>query len=145
MTDQDSERQILELHLRLRDERMAHIATLFEQKLLAAEKALQLQALEYERRLEALNHAHAEAVKVQNTYVPRELFEQRGRDWLAKREEDMKWRDEINIKLSRGEGGTAATDKSKQESDRISRLTLAVGLSLFGHLVSVVLYFLSRG
>ncbi len=39
------------------------------------EKALKLQAEEYERRLGDLNHAHNEAVEVQRTYIPREVYE----------------------------------------------------------------------
>lgn len=39
-------------------------------------KALELQAAEYERRLETLNHAHQQAVEAQARTVPRELFDQ---------------------------------------------------------------------
>lgn len=39
-------------------------------------RALNLQAAEYERRLEALNHAHQQAVEAQARTVPRELFDQ---------------------------------------------------------------------
>lgn len=39
------------------------------------EKALIKQASEYERRLEILNHAHQEAQRVLNTYLPREIYE----------------------------------------------------------------------
>lgn len=39
------------------------------------DKALKVQASEYERRLDDLNHAHAEAQRVLNTYLPREIHE----------------------------------------------------------------------
>ena len=48
------------------------IATLKEHydRLLELDKeALRLQALEYERRLDVLNHAHAEILAAQKTYV----------------------------------------------------------------------------
>jgi hypothetical protein len=38
-------------------------------------KALELQAREYERRLEDLNHAHAEAQRVLGTYVAISVYE----------------------------------------------------------------------
>jgi hypothetical protein len=41
----------------------------------ATERALALQAAEYERRLEILNHEAAKLSSMQATYVPRELFE----------------------------------------------------------------------
>jgi len=37
---------------------------------------IKLAAEELARRLDILNHAHAAAVEVQQTYVPREIFEQ---------------------------------------------------------------------
>lgn len=48
---------------------------LFNQKLICTEQALRLQAVEYERRLNVLNHAHEEAVRVQHTYVTQDKFE----------------------------------------------------------------------
>jgi biopolymer transport protein ExbB/TolQ len=46
-----------------------------KERLIAGSTALALQAREYERRLEDLNHAHAQAVSVQKTYVTRELHD----------------------------------------------------------------------
>lgn len=43
----------------------------------ASEKALQIQAKEYERRLETLNHAHERAEGLQHTFVPQDKFEDR--------------------------------------------------------------------
>ena len=41
----------------------------------ALSEALRLQAAEYERRLNTLNHEHARAVEVQHTYVTQEKFD----------------------------------------------------------------------
>ena len=41
-----------------------------------SEQQIKLAADELSRRLEILNHAHQQAVEVQQTYVPREIFEQ---------------------------------------------------------------------
>ena len=49
---------------------------LMEQRFEAERRALEIQSTELARRLDILNHAHEEAVRVQNTYVPREVFEQ---------------------------------------------------------------------
>lgn len=75
-----------------------HVARLQEQ-LSASREALRLQASEYERRLDVLNHAHEEARQVLNTYVPREAFEsyvketamnlERVRDELAKTKSEL--------------------------------------------------------
>jgi len=42
-----------------------------------SDKALVLQKVETDRRLEILNHAHQLAVEVQQTYVPREVYDNR--------------------------------------------------------------------
>jgi len=44
-------------------------------KLKAINKARKLQAKEYERRLEALNHEAAQLKDMQATYTPREVFD----------------------------------------------------------------------
>lgn len=41
------------------------------------EQALQLQAKEYERRLDLLNHAHERQVEIQHTYVTQEKYDDR--------------------------------------------------------------------
>lgn len=47
----------------------------YEQRFREQDKALQLQAAEYSRRLTALNHAHEQAVEVQHTYVTQDKYE----------------------------------------------------------------------
>lgn len=54
----------------------------------ASEKALGLKANELERRLDMLNHAHAEAQRVQGTTVNKELW-QNDRNELEKRMRNM--------------------------------------------------------
>lgn len=68
------ERIIAENNLR-RDDLRAEDRRWVEREFRALEKALDLQAREYERRLELLNHAHAEAQRILATYLPRELYE----------------------------------------------------------------------
>lgn len=46
-----------------------------EARMAERDKALKVQAKEYERRLEALNHAHEQAIQVQHTYVTEDKFE----------------------------------------------------------------------
>ncbi len=52
-----------------------HERELRETNDIANAKALSLQAGEYGRRLDDLNHAHEHAVEQQATFMPRELFE----------------------------------------------------------------------
>lgn len=56
-------------------ERLANERALREQAMDFIEKALELQANEYERRLDALNHAHEAAVVEQARTVPRTDFQ----------------------------------------------------------------------
>jgi len=44
-----------------------------EERLRGMDRALELQAREYDRRLHELNHAHEQAVEVQHTYVTEEV------------------------------------------------------------------------
>lgn len=53
------------------DKQIVELRTLLK----AAEEAKRLQADEYERRLDILNHAHEEARSVLGTYIPREIYE----------------------------------------------------------------------
>lgn len=47
----------------------------FTEKFKARDKQLKLQAKEYERRLEALNHEADQLKNMQATYTPREVFD----------------------------------------------------------------------
>ncbi len=74
-----------------------HEADLREQDKAAIEKALQLQAAEYERRLLALNHEDARARETQMQYMPREKF-----DTYVERQET--WRESVNVQLAEQRG-----------------------------------------
>lgn len=56
---------------RFMDERFDHLDDRFE----VVADALELQAKEYARRLDELNHAHQEALRVQHTYVTADKYE----------------------------------------------------------------------
>jgi len=45
-----------------------------EEKIAGLQKAIELQGLEYERRLTELNHAHAQAAADKNKFVTSEMF-----------------------------------------------------------------------
>lgn len=46
-----------------------------KERMLGNDKALLIQAAEYERRLDSLNHKAEEAARIQQTYLPREVFD----------------------------------------------------------------------
>lgn len=60
---------------------------------IAQEKALALQASEYSRRLEDLNHAHRTAMENWAQSLPREMFDQ----W---KDEHSKWRDAVSTSIT---------------------------------------------
>lgn len=64
------------------------------------DKALQIQAREYERRLETLNHEASQLKAMQSTYVPRETYEMSQREVLAKYEELKTYKDTMTGKAS---------------------------------------------
>src|SRR5688500_2976010 len=57
-----------------------------EEKVKAMENAQKLQAKEYARRLNELNHAHEQAREVLGTYLPRETWEAWTKDEGIRRE-----------------------------------------------------------
>lgn len=65
------------------------------------DKALSLQAREYERRLDELNHAHELAREALHTYVPKTLYE---RDQIV----FLEFRDRVNNSLAIRNGATAS-------------------------------------
>ena len=70
------ERALREQEYRALREALAAIKDMVLAKDTTDERALKLQAAEYERRLETLNHAHQQAIEAQARTVPRELFDQ---------------------------------------------------------------------
>ena len=63
-------------------------------------KALELQAAEYKRRLDELNHAHQQAQENWARSLPRETFASFQSEW-------DKWRAEVNDNISAFRGGIA--------------------------------------
>jgi hypothetical protein len=57
---------------------------LVEQQLSIEKEIRKQQAQEYERRLAELNHAHAEALRVQSTYVDEELYNRDHRETVGR-------------------------------------------------------------
>lgn len=74
------------------------------------QKALELQAKEYERRLEALNHEADQLKEMQGRYVPREVYEKD----LASLREEIKVNNDWRIKQEgQGVGKGAYSDMFK--------------------------------
>lgn len=77
---------------------VSHQTEIASERNAAQDKALTLQAIEYQRRLDALNHANERAIENWNRTLPRELFD-------AFVREGDKWRDDVNLKLASCGGG----------------------------------------
>lgn len=69
------ERALREQEFRALREALEAIKETFRAQVLSDTKALEKQAVEYERRLDTLNHAHEAAVEAQAATVPREMFD----------------------------------------------------------------------
>ena len=90
-------------HVRLReyiDTLLAHERELRERSEDAAHHALELQAREYERRLEDLNHAHTQTQSILSHTVSREMFE----NYVTNMAE---WRDVISQQAAEQRGATS--------------------------------------
>ena len=70
-------------------------------------RALDIQAREYERRLDALNHEHARLDKAQLAYVPRETYEHF-------MEETREWRGRVETFMSEQAGARKGIDRTAQ-------------------------------
>ncbi len=70
------ERALREAEFKAIREALEAVKTLFTAQSISDRRALELQAAEYERRLDTLNHAHEAAVEAQARTVPREVFDQ---------------------------------------------------------------------
>ena len=84
----------------LLDLQLKHEREIREERERAAKLALDLQAKEYERRLDTLNHAHADALRAQAATVPRETFE-------AFKAENQKWQTTVTEALAEARGAAA--------------------------------------
>jgi len=83
-------------------------------------KAIELQAFEYGRRLDELNHAHSQQQSNQATYVSREVFENFVKDIST-------WREQTNVTLSSSDGRVAGTAASRIMIFQL--ITLVIGLA----------------
>ena len=83
-----------------------------EERLRAMDKALTLQAIEYDRRLRELNHAHEQAVEVQHTYVTDEVHD---RDLTSIRETVVAL---VAAADKKAEGLALALTEAKETADR---------------------------
>lgn len=73
--------------------RLSVVEHALDLRLAAAEKALHLQAEEYSRRLDALNHEADRLRLMQSTYVPREVWDAEHRRLLSSIEALNSFRD----------------------------------------------------
>lgn len=123
-----------------------------EERIEAADRALALQAAEYERRLSSLNHAHEKAIEVQHTYVTQDKYEQNLLSESEKREfaldrvnekfDDYIKRYELRqreidqaLAISRG-----ANDQAKsfaEEAARKANRNIAIATLILGSLVAL--------
>lgn len=71
---------------------------LFQQKE-ANEKALILQAKEYEKHLSELNGEAGRLKDMQSTYIPREVYERDKAEWIDKLEKLTKWQDVMSGRI----------------------------------------------
>jgi hypothetical protein len=78
------ERALREQEFRALREALEAVKDAIKAQASADQRALELQATEYERRLETLNHAHQQAVEAQARTVPRELFDQYVKETAAR-------------------------------------------------------------
>jgi hypothetical protein len=67
-----------------------------------ADRALQLDRVEMQRRLDLLNHAHEEGRRKESSFVGREVYD-------SQVKEHYKWRDEVNAALAARQGRSSVT------------------------------------
>lgn len=64
-----------QLFSRFIDKEISHVKELLQQAISERDKALELQLVEFLRRLDALNHAHEQAREKERDFISREAFE----------------------------------------------------------------------
>lgn len=111
-------------------------------------KAREIQAKEYERRLEVLNHAHAEAQRILGTYIPRELYERAHAEVVEwQRKADIRLV-EIDARIKKVElglvdlpGGVKSLElglASQNASMSGSRMTLSNAITISSVVIAVI-------
>lgn len=107
MTDDSSDKCLRLLHReierleKLNDTKLAALRTEIIVTLSSQAAALQLQAKEYERRLQDLNHSHQQAVERYSTFLPREIYETSQKDFRG-------WQNTIDTERAAGKGQKTA-------------------------------------
>jgi DNA repair exonuclease SbcCD ATPase subunit len=80
--------------------KMDDLKVLLEVQMQTSEKALKIQAAEYERRLAALNHEAAQLKDMQSRYLPRETFDIKYQELRIKNDELQTFKDQMVGKAS---------------------------------------------
>lgn len=86
------EQRLHTLH-RMFDERTRYEREILESRSQALDEALKIASAEIARRLEELNHAHANAIQNWRQSLPREVFEATVAEW-------SRWRDTVNTHMT---------------------------------------------
>lgn len=84
------------------DREARHLQVLIETVLAERQRQLELQGLEYHRRLSELNNAHERAERAVQATVPRDLFD-------AFVSENNKWKENVAAELATNRGAAAAS------------------------------------
>ncbi len=99
-----------------------------QEHLKATDRALSLQAAEYERRLHVLNNAHEQARSTLATYLPREVYEKQQEILLLRVTVMENWKERLG-------GGATAVDYT-------GRILWAI---FGGLIIGAITYFLKNG
>jgi hypothetical protein len=81
------------------DKSLAVLAERVERKFEALEGAIRLQASEYERRLELLNHEAAQLKSMQETYLQKSLYQSEYKEVLNKIASIQSWKDASSSRI----------------------------------------------
>ena len=101
--------------------------TKLRSEVVAMKEARELQAREYERRLDALNHENARVQSAQDTFLPREVYE-------ATESANRKWRNEISTvitELTTASNADKAAAQQAREAQTRQFTQLIAGVGLF--------------
>lgn len=120
-----------------------NLHTLFSERFAALEKARELQALEYERRLTGLNHEHARIQDIQATFVRQDT---NTKDWDRLRAEtELNWRQLREERHGEAQAVIAAKLVQETSADTSRRTTtlaiISAIIALFSVGVSVLLHY----
>jgi hypothetical protein len=92
---------------------------ILEERQLTMKEGIARQAIEYERRLTELNHAHDKQVKDQSTYVSNDKYE----GWQG---EMNAWKDDVAKKLSLLEGNRSGVGAAQSFIFQVLPMLIAI-------------------